>query len=156
MSGFLVTVSSCYKELRLTTKPLYTSWPSVISFRSFGMLRKQNFKIVCGFKIDTAVFYFLLSLLPSCFFCWEFNQLGFNLRGKILGKLLESQDLMKGKVSEQWNKIFMEIFRPVLHGFLPFFPVSLTDMCSFRYGLKYLFTLHKLADKVSGFGYGYM
>ena len=50
----------------------------------------------------------------------------------------------------------MEIFRPVLHGFLPFSPVSLTDMCSFRYGLKYPFTLHKLADKVSGFGPGWM
>ena len=37
-----------------------------------------------------------------------------------------------------------------------FSPVSLTDMCSFRYGLKYLFTLHKLADKVSGFGSGWM
>jgi len=32
--------------------------------------------------------------------------------------------------------------------FLPFSPVSLTELCSFWYGLKDLFTLHKLADKI--------
>ena len=32
--------------------------------------------------------------------------------------------------------------------FFPFSPVSLTELCSFRYGLEDLFTLHKLADKV--------
>ena len=32
--------------------------------------------------------------------------------------------------------------------FLPLSPVSLTELCSFWYGLKDLFTLHKLADKV--------
>ena len=55
---------------------------------------------------------------------------------------------MKGKVGEQWNKIFMEIFRSMSHGFLPLSPVSLTELCSFCYGLKDFFTLHKLADKV--------
>ena len=55
---------------------------------------------------------------------------------------------MKGKVGEQWNKIFMEIFKSMLHGLLPFSPVSLTESCSFWYGLKDLFTLYKLADKV--------
>ena len=55
---------------------------------------------------------------------------------------------MKGKVGEQWNKIFMEIFRSMLRGFLPFSPLSLTELWSFWYGLKDLFTLHKLADKV--------
>ena len=33
--------------------------------------------------------------------------------------------------------------------FLPFSPVSLTELCSFWYGLKDLFTLHALADKVA-------
>ena len=56
---------------------------------------------------------------------------------------------MKGKVGGQWNKIFMEIFRSMLHGFCPFFPVSLTELCSFWYDLKDLFTLHKLVDKVA-------
>ena len=36
----------------------------------------------------------------------------------------------------------------MLHGFLPFYPVSLSELCSFWYGLKDLFTLHKLAHKV--------
>ena len=55
---------------------------------------------------------------------------------------------MKGKVREQWNKIFMEIFRSMSHGFLLLTPVSLTELCSFWYGLKDLFTLHKSAKKV--------
>ena len=54
---------------------------------------------------------------------------------------------MKGKVGEQWNKIFVEIFRSMSHGFLLLSLVSLTELCSFWYGLKDLFTLHKLADK---------
>ena len=56
---------------------------------------------------------------------------------------------MKGKVGEQWNKIFMEIFRSMSHGFLLLSLVSLTELYSFWYGLKDLFTLHKLADKVA-------
>ena len=55
---------------------------------------------------------------------------------------------MKGKVGGLWNKIFMVIFRSMLHVFLPFSPVSLTELCSFWYGLKDLFTLHKFAEKV--------
>ena len=55
---------------------------------------------------------------------------------------------MKEKVGEQWNKISMEIFRSMLHDFLPLSPVLLTELCSFWYGLRDLFTLHKLADKV--------
>ena len=50
---------------------------------------------------------------------------------------------MKGKVVEQWNKIFMQIFRSMLHGFLPLSSVSLTELCSDP------FTLHKLADNVA-------
>ena len=55
---------------------------------------------------------------------------------------------MEGKIGGQWNKIFLEIFRSMLHGFLLFSPVSLTELCSIWYALKDLFTLHKLADKV--------
>ena len=55
---------------------------------------------------------------------------------------------MKGKVSGKWNKIFMEIFRSMLHDILPFYLVSLTELCSFWYGLKDLSTLHRLAHKV--------
>ena len=56
---------------------------------------------------------------------------------------------MKGKVGEQWNKIFMEIFRSMTHGFLLLSPMSLTELCSFWYGLKDLFSLHKLATNLS-------
>ena len=42
----------------------------------------------------------------------------------------------------------MEIYRSILHGFLPFSPVSSTELCPFWYGLKDLFTLHKLAETV--------
>ena len=56
---------------------------------------------------------------------------------------------MKAKVGEQWNQIFMEIFRSMSHGFWLLSPVSLTELCSFWYGLKYLFTLHKLPKKVA-------
>ena len=42
----------------------------------------------------------------------------------------------------------MAIFGSMLHGFLPFSPGSLTELCSFWYDLKDLFTLHSLADKV--------
>ena len=38
---------------------------------------------------------------------------------------------MKEKVGGWWNKIFMEVFRSMLHGFLPFSPVPLTELCSF-------------------------
>ena len=55
---------------------------------------------------------------------------------------------MKGKVGEQCNKIFMEIFRSMSCGFLLLSSVSLTESCSFWYGLKDLFTLHKLVKKV--------
>ena len=43
----------------------------------------------------------------------------------------------------------MEIFRSLSRGFLLLSPVSLTELCSFWYGLKDLFTLHKLAQKVA-------
>ena len=39
----------------------------------------------------------------------------------------------------------MEIFRSMSHGFLLLSPVSVTEFCSFWYGLKDLFTLYKLS-----------
>ena len=42
---------------------------------------------------------------------------------------------MKGKVGEQCNKIFMEIFRSISHGFLLLSPVSLTELCSLHSGM---------------------
>ena len=43
---------------------------------------------------------------------------------------------------------FHEDFQVNVTWFLLVSPVSLTELCSFWYALKDLFTLHKLADKV--------
>ena len=56
---------------------------------------------------------------------------------------------MKGKEGEQWKKIFMDILSSMSHGFFLLSPVSLTELCSFWYGLKDLFTLHKLVNRMS-------
>ena len=154
----------CYKVLKLITK-VFTSrtLPSLlihiqhISLRSLGMHRKQKFEIeFFGFKSDKAVLTFNFAFSPPLFFRFPCPIFFLLLRiqqasfwcEKFLGKLLGSQDQMKGKVGGQWNKIFMEIFRSMLHGFLPFSLVSLTELCSFWYGLKDVFTLHKLVGKV--------
>ena len=68
--------------------------------------------------------------------------------GNVFRKAFRILGLDEGKVGGLWNKIFVENFRSMVHGFLPFSLVSLTEFCSFWYGLKDLFTLHKLADKV--------
>ena len=52
---------------------------------------------------------------------------------------------MKGKVVEQ---DFPGNFQVNFTWFLPFSPVSLTELYSYLYGLKDLFTLHKLVNKV--------
>ena len=43
----------------------------------------------------------------------------------------------------------MEIFRSMLHVFLPLSPVSLTELSSFWYGLKDLFTITSYQAKLS-------
>ena len=65
-----------------------------------------------------------------------------------LGKLLRSQDQVNGKEGEQQKKIFMDILSAMSHGCFLLTPVSLTELCSFQYGLKDLFTLHKLVNRV--------
>ena len=86
------------------------------------------------FRFSYLIFFLFLGIQQASF--WQ---------ERFLGKLLGSQDQMKGKVGGQWNKIFMEIFRSMLHVFLPvffvvlflfLFLVSLTELCSFWYGLK--------------------
>ena len=55
---------------------------------------------------------------------------------------------MKGRwvVEQDFHGNFSE---PALHIFMRFAPASLTESCSFWYGLKDLFTLHKLAEKAA-------
>ena len=65
-----------------------------ISFRSLGMRRKQNFKIVFGFKSDTAVLTFtfrflsspLFSLFLPHFFSLAGHFVGFVLVGRVFRK----------------------------------------------------------------------
>ena len=67
-----------------------------ISLQSSGMRRKQNFEIVLGVKIDTAVLTFTFHFLSSplfLFFLPHFFSLAGHLvdiilAGKVLGKLL--------------------------------------------------------------------
>ena len=141
------SLSYYYKELNLTTKPFTVRTlhglliqMQNIRLRCSGMRRKQNFEIftfLLLFCFSFLIFFLLLGIQQASFW-WE----------KFLGKLLGSQDQMKGKVGGQWNKSFMEIFRSMLHVFLPFSLVSLTKLCSFWYGLKDLLNLQQLADKV--------
>ena len=44
--------------------------------------------------------------------------------GRVLRKAFRILGLGERKVGGQWNKIFMEIYRSILHGFLPFSLVS--------------------------------
>ena len=68
--------------------------------------------------------------------------------GKGFWKAFRILQLGERKCREVVKQDFTEIFISMLHGFLPFSLVSLTELGSFWNGLKDLFTLHKLADKV--------
>ena len=127
-----------------------------ISLRSSGMCWKQNFEIVFEFKSDTVVltfaFHFLSSPLFSLFLpLFSFfagHLVGFILVGKVFRKAFRILRLAERK--DRWGveQDFHGNFRVNVTCFLPFSPVSLTELCSFWYGLKDLFTLHTLADKI--------
>ena len=103
---------SCYKELKLTTNRFtgrtlggLLIQMQNISLRSSGMYRKQNFKIVFGFKSDTAVLTFtfrflsspLFTFLASFFFsCWAFSRL-IILVGKVFRKAFRILGLVERK-----------------------------------------------------------
>ena len=60
----------------------------------------------------------------------------------MVGKVFRNALRILGLDQVSGTRVFFFFF------FLPFSLVSLTELCSFWYGLKDLFTLHKLADKV--------
>ena len=68
--------------------------------------------------------------------------------GKVFRKAFRILGLDEKKGRWVVEQDFHGNFRSMLLGFLPFSLVSLTEVCSFWYGLKDLFTLHKLADKI--------
>ena len=100
-----------------------------ISLPSSGIHRKQNFETVFGFKSDTEVFTFtfpflsppLFSLFLPHFFSLARHLVGFILVAKVFRKAFRilGLDERKGRWVT-WNKIFMEIFRSMLHGFCLF------------------------------------
>ena len=131
-----------------------------VSLRTLSIRKKQNFKIVFGLKSGTAVFTFFFPFffpllfinslfLPHFFFSFAGNSLSFTLLGIVFGKAFRILELdeRKGRwvVKQDFHGSF---WVNVTWFFFPFSPVSLTESCSFWYGLKDLFTLHKLADKV--------
>ena len=115
-----------------------------ISLRSSGLRRKQNLEKILGLKVTqlsclfftfSPPLFFRFSSLLFFFFCCAFCWL-YCVRKSFWGKLLGEK---KGRGS--WNEIFFGICGSTLHGFL-------TESYSFWYGLKDLFILHELADKV--------
>ena len=76
--------------------------------------------------------------------------MGFILVGNVLGKTFRILGLNERK-SSKWvvEQDFLGNFRGNVIWFFAFnLLVSLTELCSFWYGLKDRFLLHKLADKV--------
>ena len=113
------------------------------------MCRKQNFKIVFGFQSDTAVlsftFCFLSSPLSSLFlrhfFYFAGHLVGFILVGKVFRKAFSILGLDEGKGRWVVEQDFHGNFWVNITWFFAVFS-------TFWYGLKDLFALHKLVDKV--------
>ena len=105
---------SCYRELKLTTNPFtgHTLHGLLIQMQNISLWSSGMHRKQQNFPFSPPLFFR---------FSWSFF---FSLAEHLVGF------------------IFMEVYRSILHGFLPFSPVSLTKLCSFWYGLKYLFTLH--------------
>ena len=113
-----------------------------------------------GLKSDTTVFTFSLHLFSSplhkftslflhhFFFSFAGNLLSFTLLGIVFGKAFRILELDERKGRWVKQDFHGNFWVNVTWFFLPFSPVSLTESRSFWYGLKDLFTLHKLADKV--------
>ena len=110
----------------------------IISLRSSGLRKKQNFKIVSGFKSDTAVLTFLFTFFPPLFFCFSYliffslagHSVGFILVGKGFGKAFRTLVLDERK--GRW------VVKQDCHGnfpvnvtrFFAIFWVSFTESCS--------------------------
>ena len=104
-----------------------------ISLRSLGMGRKENFKIVFGFKSDTEVLTFAFRFLSSplfslfvphfFFFClisyWAFSR--FHFSGKLFGKTFRILQLGERKGRWVVEQDFHGNFRVNVTWFFAFF-----------------------------------
>ena len=121
-----------------------------ISLQSSGKRRKQNFSTQ-----QSQLFLFaFFPLLFFCFSCLTFffragHLVGFILVGKVFGKAFRILGVDQKKGRWLMNQDFYGHFRVNLNvtWFFAFF-FGLHDWIKLLYGLKDLFTLHKLADKI--------
>ena len=143
------------KSLKKAIYRLYTLRPPDPDAKACEVRACAESKNFGGLKVKQQFdFYFSLSLLPPFWlfllilFSFAGHLVGFILVGKVFWKAFRILELGERKCREVVKQDFTEIFISMLHGFLPFSLVSLTELGSFWNGLKDLFTLHKLADKV--------
>ena len=115
-------------ELKLTLKQFTgQTLRGLLTLQMAYQLAKFGHAQKVKFKSDTAVLTFTFrfvfpdfSPFLASFFFFAGHLVGFILVGKVLRKVLGSQDQIKGKVGMQWNKIFMEISWSMLEGFCLF------------------------------------
>ena len=132
---------SCYKELKLTTNRL-----QVVHFAAFWSRCKISaceVRACAESKISP-----LFSLFLPHFCSLVGHLVGFVLVGRVFRKAFRILGLGERKGRWAMQQDFHGDFQVNVMVFCLFSPVSLTELCSFWYGLKDLFTLHKLADKV--------
>ena len=100
-------------------------------------MQKAEFRVL-GFKSDTAVLTFTFRFLLSPPFFAFFGLIFFSLAGHFVGFILVGKVFRKAfrilaldERKGRWvvEKDFHAIFRSMFYGFLPFSPVSLTELC---------------------------
>ena len=85
----------------------------------------------------------------ALFFFLAGHLVGLILVGRVFRKAFRNLGLAERKSRWAMEQDFHGDFQVNFsRGFLLLSPVALTELCSFWYGLKDLFTLHKLAKKV--------
>ena len=142
----------CYKELKLTTSQF-------TGCTLCGLLIQKRCKIsacevqACTESKISRKFRFLSSplfslFLPHFIFSLAVHLVGFVLVGRVFKKTFRILGLGERKGRWAMEQDFHGDFQVNLTWFLLLSPVSLTELCWFWHGLKDLFTLHKLVDKV--------
>ena len=142
---YIYCKSTFSQRVHLSTYRLdIKTFNSIISLRSSGMRRKQNFDIVFGYKSDTAVLTFTFPFLSSPLFSLFLLIFFFPLAGHLVGFILMGRVFRKAfrilGLGERKGRWVME---QDFHGNLQ---VNLAWFFAVFSGV--LFTLHKLADKV--------
>ena len=142
---------SCYQELKLTTnrftgrtlRGLLIQMQN-ISLRRLGLkVTQQSWLLLFAFS---SPLFFRFSCL--IFFSLAGHSVGFILVGRVFRKAFRILELGERKGRWAMEQDFHGDFQVNVTWFFLLSPVSLTELCSFWHGLKDLFTLHKLVNKV--------